>query len=72
MGRGALNTAAQARLIAVSIPSSNVRRRVQETADIVTATLGQGMGFNDEVGVDPSLLLPWHRYRPDACDEEQP
>jgi hypothetical protein len=29
------------------------------------------MGFNGEVGVEPWLLLYWHRYRSDACGEEQ-
>jgi hypothetical protein len=70
MGRGARVTRTGGRT-AVSIPLSNVRRRVQETAGFATATLGQEMVFNGEAGVEPLLLLHWHRYRPDACDEEQ-
>jgi len=70
MGRGAQTTRTEGQ-IAVSIPLSNVRLRVQETAGFAIATLGQEMGFNDEVGVEPSLLLPWHHYRPRAYDEKQ-
>ena len=70
MGRGARITRMGERT-AASIPLSNVRLRVQETADFATATLGQGMAPNGEVGVEPSLLLHWHRYRPHACDEQQ-
>jgi hypothetical protein len=70
MGRGARIIRTGGR-IAVSIPLSNVRLRVQETADFATAALGQEMGFNDEVGVEPSLPLHWHRCRPDACGDQQ-
>jgi hypothetical protein len=51
MGRGARNTAAQARLIAVSILSSNVKPRFRETEDFATATLGQGMAPNGEADI---------------------
>ena len=57
--------------IAVSTHSSNVKPRFRETADFATATLGQEVEFNGEAGVEPSLLLHWHRYRPRAYDEEQ-
>ena len=70
MGRGARIIRTGGR-IAVSIPLSNVRLRVQETADFATATLGQGIASNGEAGVEPSLLLHWHCYRPDACGDQQ-
>jgi len=70
MGRGAQTTRTEGQ-IAVSIPLSNVRLRVQETAGFAIATLGQEMGFNDEVGVEPSLLTHWHHHRPNTCDGEQ-
>jgi len=57
MGRGARIIRTGGR-IAVSIPLSNVRLRVQETGDFATATLGQEMGFNGEVGVDPFATTP--------------
>jgi hypothetical protein len=63
--------AVQARLIAVSTHSSNVKPRFRETTDFATATLGQKMAHDDEAGVEPSLLLHWHSYRPYASDEEQ-
>jgi hypothetical protein len=56
MGRGARIIRTGGRIV-VSIPSSNVRRRGREMADSATATPGQGMAPNDEVGVEPSLLL---------------
>ena len=46
--RGARNMVAPARLIAVSIHSSNVKPRFRETEDFATATLGQKMGLNGE------------------------
>jgi hypothetical protein len=70
MGRGAQTTRTGGQ-IAVSIPLSNVRLRVQETADFATATLGQGIASNGEAGVEPSLLPHWHHHRPNTCDEEQ-
>ena len=51
IGRGARNTAARARLIAVSIPMSNARRRGRETADFATAILGQEIAPNGEADI---------------------
>jgi hypothetical protein len=51
MGRGALNMAVQARLIAVSTHSSSVKPRFRETADFARATFGQEVEFNDEADI---------------------
>ena len=50
-GRGARNTAAETRLIAVPTHSSNVKPRFRETEDFATATLGQGMAPNGEADI---------------------
>ena len=53
-GRGARNMAVQARLIAVSTHSSNVKPRFRETADFARAIYSQAMPSHrsDDIGVD--------------------
>jgi hypothetical protein len=65
MVRGARNTAAQARLIAVSTHSSNVKPRFQETADFARAIHSQAMVSSREgnIGAAVRKIPRTRRYR---------